>query len=221
MKLPIAMLALVAGLAPAGATDLVRIAQADPDDLMPPAEIATIVRSTGLAPTARPMRRGDVYVVPAVDGYGRALRVVVDGEVGDILSIRPAALEAAAPPRVQRPAYRTWLPPDPYGSARSHPVPPRSVPQARRIPATLAPTRPPVPRPRPSAVPQSARTATAADTPSAAGPRAPATQAPAGGARIAAPATPPPTAPSVTPPAAPAAASPNDPPPMVPVAPLE
>ena len=196
MKLPIAMLALAAGFAPAGATDLVRVAQADPDDLMPPYELMTLVRSPGLTPTARPSRRGDLYVVPAVDGNGTKLRVVVDGEVGDILAVRPVALEAAAPPRVVRPAYRTWLPPDPYESVRGHPVPPRSVPQIQRAPATLTPPRPPVPRLRPSAAPPSVRAAAAGAVPAVASPEPPAAIPPV-------------------------ASPPTDPSAMVPVAPLE
>lgn len=62
----------------------------EPSAVLPPYEIMSIVRSTGLAPLTRPMRRGSYYVLVAVDRVGRQMRVVVDAELGDIVNMRPA-----------------------------------------------------------------------------------------------------------------------------------
>jgi len=56
---------------------------------LPPYEIATIVRSTGLSPLERPFRRGPTYVVHAIDQRGDEMRVVLDARHGDILSVTP------------------------------------------------------------------------------------------------------------------------------------
>ena len=61
------------------------------DPALPPYEIMSIVRSTGLAPLTRPMRRGPYYVLVAVDRVGRQMRVVVDAQLGDIVNLRPAS----------------------------------------------------------------------------------------------------------------------------------
>ncbi|HLH95519.1 MAG TPA: hypothetical protein VKW08_10430 [Xanthobacteraceae bacterium] len=67
----------------------------EPSAVLPPYEIMSIVRSTGLAPLTRPMRRGSYYVLVAVDRVGRQMRVVVDAQLGDIVNMRPAT--AAGP----------------------------------------------------------------------------------------------------------------------------
>jgi hypothetical protein len=59
--------------------------------LLPPHEIITVVRSTGLAPLGRPARRGNNYVVRAIDEIGQEVRLVVDGRVGEVLSVMPVA----------------------------------------------------------------------------------------------------------------------------------
>ncbi len=66
--------------------------------MLPPYEIMSIVRSTGLAPLTRPMRRGPYYVLVAVDRAGRQMRVVVDAQLGDIVNMRPAMAAASYGP---------------------------------------------------------------------------------------------------------------------------
>jgi hypothetical protein len=56
---------------------------------LPPYQVISIVRSAGLAPLTRPLRRGPTYVLLATDRRGRDLRVVVDAYAGDIVSARP------------------------------------------------------------------------------------------------------------------------------------
>ena len=148
-----------------------------PDPALPPYEIMSIVRSTGLAPLTRPMRRGPYYVLVAVDRVGRQMRVVVDAQLGDIVNLRPASAAGSygpqmggpnGPPGVA-PPLGTAGAPAPYGSrpggdnAALPPVPPRSIPNSRAVNAPSAaspPTRlavaepalpppPPLPRPRP------------------------------------------------------------------------
>jgi hypothetical protein len=76
---------------------------ADPratDPALPPYEIMSIVRSTGLAPLTRPMRRGRYYILVAVDRVGRQMRVVVDAQLGDVVNMRPAMAAGPYGPEV-------------------------------------------------------------------------------------------------------------------------
>jgi hypothetical protein len=144
-----------------------------PDPALPPYEIMTIVRSTGLAPLTRPMRRGPYYVLVAVDRVGRQMRVVVDAQLGDIVNLRPALAADSYGPEVGRPNGLPGVaaaPPDTVAAYGSHPsgdtallpTPPRSIPNVRAAvpnpaspPTRLAvaesalPPPPPLPRPRP------------------------------------------------------------------------
>src|SRR5687767_5671929 len=79
--------ALAAFASPAAAGDLPRLAQAI--QFVPPHEVLTIVRSARLDPIGQPLRRGLTYVLRAIDDDDREVRVVVDAQYGDILSIRP------------------------------------------------------------------------------------------------------------------------------------
>jgi hypothetical protein len=113
------------------------------DPVLPPYEIMSIVRSTGLAPLTRPMRRGPYYVLVAVDRAGRQMRVVVDAHLGDIVNMRPAVAAAtygpeAGRPEVGRPSGLPGAagvplgPTAPYGAHPNGdalaPMPPRSNP---------------------------------------------------------------------------------------------
>jgi hypothetical protein len=71
--------------------------------VLPPFEIMSIVRTTGLTPLTRPMRRGPYYVLVAVDRVGRQMRVVVDAQLGDIVNLRPALAASSYGPEVTRP----------------------------------------------------------------------------------------------------------------------
>jgi len=108
------------------------------DPVLPPYEIMSIVRSTGLAPLTRPMRRGPYYVLVAVDRAGRQMRVVVDAQLGDIVNMRPAMAAATYGPEVGRPSGLPGAaavplgPPAPYGAHPNGdalaPMPLRSIP---------------------------------------------------------------------------------------------
>lgn len=66
---------------------------------MPPHEVVTLVRSTGLDPVSRPVRRGPAYVLHAVHPSGREVRVVVDARLRRIVRVVPTGpAHAAAPP---------------------------------------------------------------------------------------------------------------------------
>jgi hypothetical protein len=65
--------------------------------LVPPHEVLTIVRSTGLNPLERPARRGANYALRAVEPDGQQVRVVVDARSGEILSVTPLRRQQLAP----------------------------------------------------------------------------------------------------------------------------
>jgi hypothetical protein len=69
-------------------------------DLLPPYEIATIVRSAGLDPVSRPMLQGRRYVLRAIDPDGIDVRVLVDARFGEIVAVQPFYEPGRAPPRV-------------------------------------------------------------------------------------------------------------------------
>jgi hypothetical protein len=122
--------------------------------VLPPYEIMSIVRTTGLTPLTRPMRRGPYYVLVAVDRVGRQMRVVVDAQLGDIVNLRPALAAASYGPEVARPLGPPAVVPagppadaivvTPYGARAgadmSLPPPPR--PLAHPSADSLVPTQP-------------------------------------------------------------------------------
>jgi hypothetical protein len=145
---------------------------------LPPYEIMSIVRSTGLTPLTRPMLRGPYYVLVAVDRVGRQMRVVVDAQLGDIVNLRPAVAAASYGPEVARPnglpgvavpppdaAGRTVYGPNPGAESGLPPMPPRIIANSRpaNAPTAASPPRthvavaepalpalpPPPPLPRP------------------------------------------------------------------------
>lgn len=117
--------------------------------VLPAHEIVTIIRSDGFEPLGRPVRRGPVYEVQAIDDFDTRVRVVVDARTGYIVAVRPVVIRlrgaAFYPPR------RVWGPP--YEEV-DPPLPPALVPGQRVDPpvrsAAIAPVTPPVPRPRPA-----------------------------------------------------------------------
>jgi hypothetical protein len=133
------------------------------DPALPPYEIMSIVRSTGLTPLTRPMRRGPYYVLVAVDRVGRQMRVVVDAQLGDIVNLRPALAIGSYGPEVGR-AVALPGPAAPPPDTAQAPTPPRSIPNTRAVNAAppaappaarvavaepALPPPPPLPRPRP------------------------------------------------------------------------
>jgi hypothetical protein len=127
--------------------------------VLPPQEIARILRANGLVPRATPVRNGEAYQVRATDRQGRPVRVAVDARYGDILMVRPIVM---VPPGV----YRAY---GPYGPPPMGPVPPGyyggpppgmagAYPPASGIGASPPPNRSagltpvaPLPRPKPAA----------------------------------------------------------------------
>jgi hypothetical protein len=184
-----------------------RIYEAAPriyDPGVPPSEVMAIVRSAGLAPSSRPVRRGGAYVLTATSRGGSQVRVVVDAYEGDILRVSP--LYAAGRDEGPRITYGR----DPRFDGGVPPVPPRSVPNAHLAnvppatgPVEVKPQHAPLPRPRPSV-------AVAAPAPDPVVPAAASASVP----------TPVPT--EAAPPAPPEDAAPKaQAPTMVPVAPLD
>jgi hypothetical protein len=82
--LAIAALGIAAPLAVSSPREPVTAAEA-----LPAYEVLTTVREMGLHPTTQAVRRGPYYVLHAVDTLGVEMRVVVDAEFGDILSVAP------------------------------------------------------------------------------------------------------------------------------------
>jgi hypothetical protein len=94
---------------------------------MPPHEILTIVRSTGMEPVSRPIRQGPVYVLRALDPAGEEVRVIVDARRGRIVKVAPVMMPryAVMPPPYGRPPRPIPMVPDGYGpSARIAGLPP-------------------------------------------------------------------------------------------------
>lgn len=94
---------------------------------MPPHEILTIVRSTGMEPVSRPIRQGPAYVLRALDPAGEEVRVIVDARRGRIVKVAPVMMPryAVVPPPYGRPPRPIPMVPDGYGpNARIAGLPP-------------------------------------------------------------------------------------------------
>lgn len=93
-RLIYAALAMLALAAPNAA-----VAQGFELGALPPYEILTILRSTGMEPAGQLMRRGPNYVIRAFDDADREVRVVIAARSGDILSVTPVGAAPQMPPR--------------------------------------------------------------------------------------------------------------------------
>lgn len=118
--------------------------------VLPPYEIMSIVRTTGLTPLTRPMRRGPYYVLVAVDRVGRQMRVVVDAQLGDIVNLRPALAAASYGPEITRPIGPPGAIP-PLAGPPADAVGAAAVYGARPNVDTVPPPSPPRPISHPSA----------------------------------------------------------------------
>ena len=117
---------------------------------LPPHEVITIVRSTGLEPLGRPVRRGPVYTIRAVDpASGEELRVIVDAQMGHVVRMVPVVMPRGVP--VVRPPGRIAMAPDAYGPNAQMPMPGADGPGlgAAAPQNDASPAGPPLPRPRP------------------------------------------------------------------------
>jgi hypothetical protein len=91
---------------------------------LPPYQIMAMVRSVGFEPLGRPVRRGRVYWLRAINRRGQDVGLIVDASSGRILS---ATAFGAPPPRYgaadyqapydPRPPYGRMYEPPPYGSS--------------------------------------------------------------------------------------------------------
>jgi hypothetical protein len=140
---------------------------------LPPHEIVTIVRSTGLEPMGSPVRQGPTYALRAVDPAGEEVRVIVDAQRGRIVKVIPLMAPRYAMPLLRPPYGRPPRPmamvPEGYGpnpraamllpGAEAPPPPnaagPGGVPGGPAHAAGASPDPavqagpPPLPRPRP------------------------------------------------------------------------
>jgi hypothetical protein len=150
--------------------------------VVPPSEIAAIVREEGFDPISRPVLQGRYYVLRALDRAGIELRIVVEARIADIVSVRPVGRAMGgyapgprlSPPRSVPPRVVT-VPPDLDGPGmidgrrgrfEDEPmVPPRAVPGG---PGPKSAARPPGPTPLPRTRP--GQDSQAATTPAAAAP---------------------------------------------------
>jgi hypothetical protein len=86
---------------------------------LPPHEILTIVRSTGLEPMGSPVRQGPTYALRAVDPAGEEVRVIVDAQRGRIVKVIPLMAPRYAMPLLRPPYGRPPRPmamiPEGYG----------------------------------------------------------------------------------------------------------
>lgn len=156
-----AVLAALTFAAPATAEP--RRLQGSAAGVLPPYEIVTIIRSTGLDPLGRPARRGANYVLHAIDEVDREVRVVVQARSGRIVSVTPVATASPMPPRgVIAGPYEPmpsadYLPPEPPDLYEAGPPviygPPPVIYGPPPVPEALPPARTAVPPPIIAATP--------------------------------------------------------------------
>jgi hypothetical protein len=155
----IALAALWAAASGQATAEPIRMAQAQ----LPPYEILTIIRSTGLDPLSQPIRRGSTYILRALDGYGEEVRVVVDAQRGRILSVRPVAMASgyeADPRYAPEPVYPSpYQPgaiyePEPFASAGPPVIyaPRAALPSGNSPPKAASSAKKPAPPPKAAAV---------------------------------------------------------------------
>jgi len=204
-----------------GASVVMAQAAGEPTDRggLAPSEILASVRSAGFDPRSRPLQRGGVYFVFAVDRHYMDVRVTVDANSGRVLSsTRLAGVRYGGPgydgyEMLSRVYER---PPTPPGD-----IPNRGAARNNGA-ATSSTTRPPLPRNRPG----DAVTDAVTEAPPQAVPRVATPPAGLGDTTAEASPSPPrsttPAAAAAAPPAAPLPAPPRpQQPTMVPIAPLE
>ena len=114
---------------------------------MPPDQIAANVRAAGWQPLSRPVLRGPVYIMRALNRRNFELRVAIDARSGRIVSAtrlafdqpRPAGGYATGP--APAPRYEPYM--SPRGYSEAAPMPPGDVPiDSRPIPPDSRPMPP-------------------------------------------------------------------------------
>jgi hypothetical protein len=138
-----------------------------PRNAVPLDQITANVRAAGLEPLSRPVLRGTVYYMRAVNRARAEMRVAIDARSGRVLSATRVGSEPPALPVAGEPAPAPAPRYEPYTSTRGYseaaPLPPAEVPGgAQPAPPGRAPNfgvtspakrlaaQPPVPRSRPA-----------------------------------------------------------------------
>ena len=97
-----------------------------------PDQITTNVRAAGLEPLSRPLLRGTIYYMHAVNRARVEMRVAIDARSGRVLSATRVAYEPPAAPPAGEPAPAPAPRYEPYLSTRGYseaaPSPPTDVP---------------------------------------------------------------------------------------------
>jgi len=150
--------ALSAGLAQPGPPPYPGTVYPGEGMILPPYEVAAIVRSTGPEPLGRPVRQGQAYAVRAVDEAGEEVRVIVDARLGRVVKVIPLMEPRYAMPLLRPPAF--GRPPRPVAMVPDGGIegPEFNGPGVGGLAAGRpagapheppAPAGPPLPRPRP------------------------------------------------------------------------
>src|SRR5579862_6090587 len=99
---------------------------------VPPDQITANVRAAGLEPLSRPLLRGTVYYMRALNRARAEMRVAIDARSGRVLSATRVAQEPAAPPAAGETAAAPPPRYEPYTGSRGYseaaPLPPAEVP---------------------------------------------------------------------------------------------
>jgi hypothetical protein len=99
---------------------------------LPADQITASVRAAGLEPLSRPLLRGSVYYVRALNRARTEVRVAIDARSGRVLSAARVANEPPAPVAAGEPAPAPAPRYEPYLSSRGYseaaPLPPADVP---------------------------------------------------------------------------------------------
>jgi hypothetical protein len=183
--------------------------------VLAPSEIIASVRSAGFDPRSRPLHRGGVYFVFAVDRHSIDVRVTVDASSGRVLSATRLAGTRYGGPGYDGHEVHSRIYERP-------PVPPADIPNpgvARNTGVAPSPPRAPLPRSRPGDVVSE----TAPEAPAQAAPRPAAPPSGPGDTTARASPSPPPSTATAEalPPVPPPPPSRSQQPTMVPIAPLE
>ena len=105
---------------------------------MRPRRMARLLASMGLDPVGPPVRQGNFLIQPASDDDGRAMRVTIDIETGQVVSVTPETagprFAGPVPPRPPAPGPYARLAPDDddaeYGPPGAMPPGPAMAPRA-------------------------------------------------------------------------------------------
>jgi hypothetical protein len=128
--------------------------------MLAPAEIETEVRRAGFEPISRPVQRGRVYVLLALDPYDMDVKLTVDAGSGRLLWVAGIPRYGGAGYYSNRPLSRLERPPIPPGDIPNI-WPGKNNPGSVRSGASMRPALP-LPRTRPADLTSAAAKETAA-----------------------------------------------------------